>query len=101
MEFDTLTDNRQPSTLQRLFPAVVPVVFIAISYVDPGKWAAAVEGGAHFGVDLVFPVLIFNFAAILCQYLSARIAVVTGRDLAQVLTDPFCSLIPHLWILYW
>ncbi|XP_027070986.1 ethylene-insensitive protein 2 [Coffea eugenioides] len=89
MEFDTLTDNRQPSTLQRLFPAVVPVVFIAISYVDPGKWAAAVEGGAHFGVDLVFPVLIFNFAAILCQYLSARIAVVTGRDLAQICSEEY------------
>lgn len=89
MEFDSLTDNRQPSTLQRLFPAVVPVVFIAISYVDPGKWAVAVEGGARFGVDLVFPVLIFNFAAILCQYLSARIAVVTGRDLAQICSEEY------------
>lgn len=89
MEFETFTDNRQPIIGQRLFTAVVPVLLIAISYIDPGKWAAAVEGGARFGFDLVFPVLIFNFAAIFCQFLSARIAVVTSRDLAQVLTDPF------------
>lgn len=89
MEFDTLTHNHQSSTLQQLFPAVVPVVFIAISYVDPGKWAAAVDGGARFGVDLVFPILIFNFAAILCQYLSARIAVVTGRNLAQICCEEY------------
>lgn len=88
MEFQTLSDNRQPSAGQRILSAVVPVLFIAISYVDPGKWAAAVEGGARFGFDLVLPVLIFNFAAILCQSLSARIAIVTGRDLAQVIIDP-------------
>ncbi|KAL3531940.1 hypothetical protein ACH5RR_005461 [Cinchona calisaya] len=89
MEFETSTDNRPLSIRQRVLSAVVPVLFIAISYVDPGKWAAAIEGGARFGFDLVLPVLIFNFAAILCQYLSARIAVVTGRDLAQICSEEY------------
>lgn len=74
----------QPGIVQRLLSAIVPVLFIAIGYVDPGKWAAAVEGGARFGYDFIMLMLVFNLAAILCQYLSARIAVVTGRDLAQV-----------------
>lgn len=84
---DTENSNASglPTVLHRFLPFVVPVLFISIGYVDPGKWAATVEGGARFGSDLVASMLVFNFAAILCQYLSARIGVVTGRDLAQVL----------------
>lgn len=81
--------NHLPSILHRLLPAVGPGLLIAIGYVDPGKWAATIEGGARFGYDLVVPMLIFNFAAILCQYLSARIGVVTGRDLAQICSDEY------------
>ncbi|XP_071685582.1 ethylene-insensitive protein 2.2-like [Rutidosis leptorrhynchoides] len=73
----------------RLLPAVLPVVFIAITYVDPGKWVAAIEGGARFGYDLIIPMLVFSLAAVLCQYLSASIAVVTGQDLAQICSDEY------------
>ncbi|KAF5955236.1 hypothetical protein HYC85_008092 [Camellia sinensis] len=89
MDTEILTPNHQPGIGQRLLPAVVPVLLIAIGYVDPGKWAAAVEGGARFGSDLVLLMLVFNFAAILCQYLSARIAVVTGRDLSQICSEEY------------
>lgn len=85
MEAENSNANSLPTALHRLVPVVVPALLVAIGYVDPGKWAATVEGGAHFGSDLVALTLVFNFAAILCQYLSARIGVVTGRDLAQVL----------------
>lgn len=84
MEAENSNANHIPSALHRLLPVVGPVLLISVGYVDPGKWAANVEGGARFGFDLVTLMLIFNFAAILCQYLSARIGVVTGRDLAQV-----------------
>lgn len=84
MEAETMNANQKPGLLNWLFPVILPVLLISIGYVDPGKWAAIVEGGAHFGTDLVALMLLFNFAAILCQYLSARIGIVTGRDLAQV-----------------
>lgn len=84
METHTSSANHLPGILHRLLPAAVPVLLISIGYVDPGKWAATVEGGARFGFDLVVLMLVFNFAAILCQYLSARIGVVTGKDLAQI-----------------
>ncbi|TMW97953.1 hypothetical protein EJD97_004755, partial [Solanum chilense] len=48
-----------------------------------------VDGGARFGFDLVMLVLLFNFAAILCQYLSACIALVTDRDLAQICSEEY------------
>ncbi|KAA8516551.1 hypothetical protein F0562_016943 [Nyssa sinensis] len=70
---------------------ISPLIMIAtrMKQFSSGKWAAAVEGGARFGFDLVALMLVFNFAAILCQYLSTRIAVVTGRDLAQICSEEY------------
>ncbi|KAG5553674.1 hypothetical protein RHGRI_011537 [Rhododendron griersonianum] len=89
MDTRIFTANDRPRIIQQLLPAVGPVLLIAIGYVDPGKWAAVVEGGARFGSDLVLLMLVFGFAAILCQYLSASIAVVTGRDLSQICSEEY------------
>ncbi|KAJ6699160.1 SOLUTE CARRIER PROTEIN FAMILY 11 MEMBER [Salix purpurea] len=89
METEFVNANHPLHFLRRALPAVGPGLLIAIGYVDPGKWAATVEGGARFGYDLVLPMLVFNFVAILCQYLSARVAVVTGKDLAQICSDEY------------
>ncbi|KAL0333366.1 UNVERIFIED_CONTAM: Ethylene-insensitive protein 2 [Sesamum angustifolium] len=76
-----------------MLAAAGPVLWIAVSYVDPGKWAAAVDGGARFGFDLALLVLIINCAAILCHYLSARIAIATGKDLAQICSEEYDDVI--------
>lgn len=85
MEAETLKAYHIPSFLHPSLPVVLPVLMIAIGYVDPGKWVAVVEGGSRFGFDLMAFTLIFSFAAIFCQYISAKIGVITGKDLAQVL----------------
>uniref|UniRef100_A0A2P2MC57 Ethylene insensitive protein n=1 Tax=Rhizophora mucronata TaxID=61149 RepID=A0A2P2MC57_RHIMU len=89
MEVELVNGNHLPGVLHRLLPAFGPALLISITYVDPGKWAATVEGGARFGHDLVVLMLIFNVVAILCQYLSACISVVTGKDLAQICSDEY------------
>ncbi|KAL2323206.1 hypothetical protein Fmac_027585 [Flemingia macrophylla] len=89
MESDTSRASHPPGFLHRSLPAVVPVLLISIGYVDPGKWVAIVEGGARSGFDLMAFTLIFNFGAIFCQYLSARIGVITGKDLAQICSDEY------------
>ncbi|KAJ1395939.1 NRAMP family [Sesbania bispinosa] len=89
METETSNTNHPPGFLRQSLPAVVPMLLISIRYVDPGKWVATVEGGASFGFDLMAFMLIFNFAAIFCQYISARIGVITGRDLAQICHDEY------------
>ncbi|KAK8711997.1 hypothetical protein V6N13_147250 [Hibiscus sabdariffa] len=89
MEAEAGNGNHQQGVLHRLLPAILPVLLISIGYIDPGKWVITVEGGARFGLDLVVPMLLFNLAAILCQYLSAQICVVTGRDLAQICCDEY------------
>ena len=50
---------------------------------DPGNWATDLAGGAQFGYTLLFVILLSNLMAILLQALSARLGIVTGRDLAQ------------------
>lgn len=101
MENETLIFKPQSNVSNRFFPAVLPVLFIAIAYVDPGKWVAVVEGGARFGNDLIIIMFIFSLAAVLCQYLSACIAAVTQKDLAQVLTNYFYVLFYLLNIIVW
>ncbi|KAK7285049.1 hypothetical protein RJT34_19807 [Clitoria ternatea] len=89
MEAETFSTNHPPSFLHQSLPAVVPMLLISIGYVDPGKWVANVEGGTRFGFDLAVFMLIFNFAAIFCQYIAARVGVVTGKNLAQICSDEY------------
>ncbi|CAN1775848.1 Ethylene-insensitive protein 2 [Linum perenne] len=89
MDTDTGNANHIPVVLRRLLPTVGPVLLISVAYVDPGKWAATVDGGARFGIDLVLPMLMFNLAAILCQYLSAKVGIITGRDLARICSEEY------------
>ncbi|KAK8458913.1 hypothetical protein SEVIR_2G040900v4 [Setaria viridis] len=67
-----------------LFHALGPALLISMGYIDLGKWVAAVEAGSRFGFDLVLLALIFNFTAIVCQYLAACIGTVTGKNLAEI-----------------
>ena len=59
----------------------------AIAYVDPGNVAANVSAGAQYGYLLVWVLVIANAMAILIQYLSAKLGLVTGRSLPEVLGD--------------
>jgi manganese transport protein len=57
---------------------------IAVGYMDPGNWATALAGGASFGYQLLGVVLLSSLMAMLLQWTSSRLGVVTGRDLAQL-----------------
>ena len=69
---------------RNLFRTLGPTLVISMAYIDLGKWLVAVDAGSRFGYDLVLLVLLFNFSAILCQYLSTCIGMVTGKNLAKV-----------------
>jgi manganese transport protein len=57
---------------------------IAVGYIDPGNWATALGAGAGYGYRLLGVVMLASVMAMLLQWLSSRLGVVTGRDLAQV-----------------
>ncbi len=86
--------------LRRLFAFAGPAYLVSVGYMDPGNWATDLAGGARFGYQLIWVLLMSNLMAVLLQTLSARLGVVTGKDLAQACRDyyPQWLAIP-LWLL--
>jgi manganese transport protein len=62
-----------------------PAFVAAIAYVDPGNVAANLTSGAEFGYLLVWVLVLANTIAMLVQYLSAKLGLVTGDSLPQLL----------------
>jgi len=75
-----------------------PGYLVAVGYMDPGNWATDLAGGSQFGYRLLTVVLISNLMAILLQGLSAKLGIVTGRDLAQACRDDYPK--PVVWFLW-
>jgi len=80
-----LARGRLRATLAMLGPAFVA----AVAYVDPGNFATNLQGGARYGYLLLWVVLVANLMAMLVQYLSAKLGVVTDRDLPELCRERF------------
>ncbi|HZT94873.1 MAG TPA: Nramp family divalent metal transporter [Gaiellaceae bacterium] len=87
--------GRLRATLTMLGPAFVA----AVAYVDPGNFATNIQGGARFGYLLLWVVLAANLMAMLIQYLSAKLGVVTDRNLPELCRDHYPRPVAWgLWI---
>ena len=80
-----LTRGKVRAALYMLGPAFVA----SIAYVDPGNFATNVQGGAEFGYLLLWVVLAANLVAMVIQYLSAKLGIVTGHDYPEVVREHF------------
>src|SRR5512135_1198273 len=80
-----------PTAFRRMFAFAVPAYLVSVGYMAPGNWAPDLEGGARFGYQLLWVLVMSNAMAILLQTLSARLGIVTGRDLAQASRDSFST----------
>jgi len=90
-----LARGRVRATLTMLGPAFVA----AVAYVDPGNFATNIQGGARFGYLLLWVVLAANLMAMLIQYLSAKLGVVTDRNLPELCRDHYPRPVAWgLWI---
>ena len=85
-----------PSALDRLLArgrvrgvlAMLGPAFVAsVAYVDPGNFATNIQGGAQYGYLLLWVVLAANLMAMVVQYLSAKLGIVTGRALPELVRD--------------
>jgi manganese transport protein len=77
------------SMFRRAMAFAGPGFLVAVGYMDPGNWATSIAGGAQFGYALLAVALMSNIMAIILQSLCARLAVGTGRDLAQACRDAY------------
>ena len=74
---------------RRMAAFLGPGYMVAVGYMDPGNWATSLAGGSRFGYALLVVALVSNLMAIVLQSLCARLAIASGRDLAQACRDAF------------
>src|SRR3712207_6414506 len=96
----TIAVASHASPFRKLAAFIGPGYLVAVGYMDPGNWATSLAGGAKFGYALLFIALLSNIMAIILQHLCARMAVATGRDLAQACRDAYPRAVSYpLWFL--
>jgi manganese transport protein len=78
---DTTTTQRKG--IRKILPYLGPAYLVSVGYMDPGNWATDLQGGAQFGYKLIWVLLMSNLMALLLQSLSAKLGLVTRKDLAQ------------------
>ena len=99
-EVHNSVETKYPRLLKRIFAFAGPAFLVSVGYMDPGNWATDLEGGSRFGYALVWIILLSNMMAILLQTLSARLGIVTGKDLAQACRSEYSKAVSFtLWIL--
>jgi manganese transport protein len=76
-----------------------PAVVVSIAYIDPGNFATNIQAGAKYGYGLLWVVLLGNLIAMLFQALSAKLGIVTGRNLAEMCRERFpWPIVWAMWI---
>lgn len=68
-----------------ILPLLGPAFVAAVAYVDPGNVAANITAGARYGYLLVWVLVLANLMAVIIQYQSAKLGLVTGKSLPQLL----------------
>ena len=85
---------------RRMLAFAGPAYLVSVGYMDPGNWATDLEGGARFGYQLLWVLVVSNAMAILLQTLSARLGIIGGRDLAQACREAYPRPVSYaLWFL--
>ena len=75
-----------------------PAFIAAIGYIDPGNFATNIQAGSTFGYQLLWVVVWANLMAMVVQTLSAKLGIVTGKNLAEHIRDRLPK--PAVWA-YW
>ncbi|MEZ5726099.1 MAG: Nramp family divalent metal transporter [Paracoccaceae bacterium] len=75
-----------------------PAIIASVAYMDPGNYATNIQAGARYGYALLWVVLLANLIAMLFQALSARLGIVTGKNLAEISRDNLPR--PLVWVMW-
>lgn len=85
--------------IRAVWPFIGPAFIAAVAYVDPGNYATNIQGGASFGYNLLWVVLLANLMAMLMQSLSAKLGIATGRNLPELCGQHFTRPVVYImWI---
>src|SRR3984957_17120876 len=84
--------------LRGFLPFAGPAIIASVAYMDPGNFATNIQAGSRYGYGLLWVVVLANLIAMLFQALSARIGIVSGKNLAELCRDQFpTTLVWTMW----
>jgi manganese transport protein len=85
--------------VRALLPFVGPALIASVGYMDPGNFATNIQAGSTYGYELLWVVLSANLIAMLFQGMSAKLGIVTGRNLAELCREQFSRrTVIGMWI---
>ena len=97
--FRTVKIPPRSSLLRKVLAFMGPGFLISVGYMDPGNWATDLAAGSGYGYALLWVILLANIVAILFQHLCVRLAVATGKDLAETCRDRYPPVVRRfLWV---
>ncbi|MFT5253487.1 MAG: manganese transport protein [Flavobacteriales bacterium] len=93
---ESVSTQNKKSIFKKIVAFFGPAYLISVGYMDPGNWATDLAGGSQFGYSLLWVLLMSNLMALLLQSLSARLGIVTQRDLAQASRETYSPFINYI-----
>ena len=85
--------------LRAFLPLAGPAIIASVGYMDPGNFATNIQAGSTYGYELLWVVLAASLVAMLFQAMSAKLGIVTGRNLAQLCREQFSRpVVIGMWI---
>jgi manganese transport protein len=93
---ESVATQNKTSVFKKILAFFGPAYLISVGYMDPGNWATDIAGGSQFGYTLIWVLLMSNIMALLLQSLSARLGIVTQRDLAQASRETYSKFINYI-----
>ncbi len=93
---ESVATQGKTSRFRKLLAFFGPAYLISVGYMDPGNWATDLAGGSQFGYSLLWVLVMSNIMALLLQSLSARLGIVTQRDLAQASRETYSKFINYI-----
>lgn len=85
--------------LSAILPFLGPAFIACVAYIDPGNYATNIQAGSVSGYNLLWVVVLANLMAMLLQTLSAKLGLVTGKNLAELSREHFSRPIVYsMWI---
>ncbi|HEY2041091.1 MAG TPA: Nramp family divalent metal transporter [Jatrophihabitans sp.] len=98
-ELSALALLRSRGRVRGVLVLLGPAFVAAVAYIDPGNFATNFSAGARFGYALVWVVVVADVMAMMVQYQSAKVGVVTGRDLPELCREHFPRTVSlGLWV---
>jgi manganese transport protein len=93
---ESVSTQNKKSSFRKILAFLGPAYLISVGYMDPGNWATDLAGGSQFGYTLLWVLLMSNIMALLLQSLSARLGIVTQRDLAQASRETYSPFVNYI-----